>query len=585
MNKSEIDLLAEYYRLELSYLRSAGKDFSSRFPKIAKRLDLSHDESSDPHVERLIESFAFLTGKLQKQIDDQYPEAANAMIDVIYKPLILPIPSATMINFDVDLSKFKKKFGLVIPRHTSLQATSNNDIVCTFTTAHNVKLWPIILTDTELITKESIISEYLTYSQYLKLDFECESPGICPKKLRCYIICDALLRGKIFAGIFSASMPAILLQENHSDLLPKVSPIGLTDEEALFEYPKNVHKGFRYLQEYFAFPDKFYGFDINIDKELSNKFSICIPLKSETKFNLSKNMFSFFAVPAVNLFQKVSEPLHLDYKQIEYRLVPDFRRYESHEIYMIKKMVAVNPVTNDELEIPEFYSCNHFTSESDIGISWIARRKESLQKNSLGDDAFVSFVDEKFNPKQPADKIFYAYTLCTNRHIAEDIPAHGIFQTDISSLPVKQIYCINRPTPQKNSLKNGEILWKLISAISLNSLSFSDDGILKLKEILRLFANITDSQLKYEVDAILNITSRIGMKRITNQTWYGFINGTDITIEFDESLYNKGIPLSLIISKFLSTYTSINTFVDVNVKNKEGKLCSWETQLGKKKYL
>ncbi len=585
MIKSEIDILSEYYRAELAYLRTAGEDFAHRFPKIAKRLDLLHDESSDPHVERLIESFAFLTGKLQKQIDDQYPEAANAMMDVIYKPLILPVPSAVMINFSVDLSKAKKNAGVVVPRHTSLQATSHTGTVCTFRTAHDLQLWPIEVLHVDIVAKETVPFHAIDSQQYLKFDFRCESPDIMPDKLRCYIVADALLRGKIFAGIFSSNSSVIFKQQDIVSIIPEVTPVGLEDEEALFEYPKNVHKGFRYLQEYFAFPDKFYGFDININKPLANEFTVYIPIKTETKLTVTPDIFSFSSVPAVNLFNKISEPLHLDYKQVEYRLVPDFRRYDSHEIYMIQKMVATDINTNDEIEIPEFYSCNHFTSDQDLGIAWVARRKESLQKNMFGDDAFVSFVDEHFNPKQPADKIFYAYTLCTNRHAAEDIPAHGIFQSELS-LPIKQIYGLNRPTQQKDSLKTGSILWKLISAISLNSLSFSNEGIIKLKEVLRLFADVTNSALEYEVDAITNISAESKMKRMSSQSWYGFVNGTDISITFDNGLYNKGIPLSLILSRFLSTYTTINTFVDVNVRTQEGGLLhQWETQFGKKNYL
>ena len=67
MIKNDIDILSEYYQYELSYLRSAGSDFARKYPKIARRLDLSHNESSDPQIERLIESFAFLSGKLQKK--------------------------------------------------------------------------------------------------------------------------------------------------------------------------------------------------------------------------------------------------------------------------------------------------------------------------------------------------------------------------------------------------------------------------------------------------------------------------------------------------------------------------------------
>ena len=98
MIKSDIDVLSEYYQYELSHLRSAGSYFASRFPKIARRLDISHNESSDPHVERLIESFAFLAGRLQKQIDDQFPEIASELLGVLYKPLTLPVPSCVMIN-------------------------------------------------------------------------------------------------------------------------------------------------------------------------------------------------------------------------------------------------------------------------------------------------------------------------------------------------------------------------------------------------------------------------------------------------------------------------------------------------------
>ena len=80
MSKKDIDILSEYYQYELSYLRTAGSDFAARFPKIARRLDISSHESSDPQIERMIESFAFLTGKLQKQIDLAANKKDSALI-------------------------------------------------------------------------------------------------------------------------------------------------------------------------------------------------------------------------------------------------------------------------------------------------------------------------------------------------------------------------------------------------------------------------------------------------------------------------------------------------------------------------
>jgi len=582
--KSEIDTLSEYYRAELLYLRTAGEDFAHRYPKIAKRLDLLHDESSDPHVERLIESFAFLTGKLQKQIDDQYPEMGHALLNVLYNPLMLPIPSVTMINFEIDLSRAAKNAGMVVPRHTLLQANSHSGMVCTFRTAQDLTLWPITVKFASLVEKEALPSAYAEYSKYVKLELHCHADDIAPPKLRFYITADPLLRGKIFAGIFSANQPVIMEQNNAITKLWEISPIGLEDEEALFEYPANAYKGFRYLQEYFAFPDKFYGFDVEINQQLSEFFTLYIPIRTNVPLDISSPHFSLTTVPAVNLFPKISEPLRLDYKQVEYRLVPDYRRYDCHEIYSITKMVAVDEETNDEIEVPEFYSCHHFSGNEKMNISWIERRKESSQSSIVGDESFVSFVDENFNPQQPAGKIFYAYTLCTNRHVAEDIPAHGMFQTELS-LPVRKIYCLNRPTSQKNAVKTGAILWKLISILSLNSLSFSENGIEKLKEILRLFSNVTGSILDYEIDAITHISSKMCMKRVSDQAWYGFVHGSDVTINFDEKLYNRGLPLSLVISKFLATHATVNTFVDVHIKSEEGILKTWATHFGTIPYL
>lgn len=52
------DSLLNYYEQELSFIRQMGAEFAGKYPKIARRLLLEHDKSSDPHTERLIEAFA-----------------------------------------------------------------------------------------------------------------------------------------------------------------------------------------------------------------------------------------------------------------------------------------------------------------------------------------------------------------------------------------------------------------------------------------------------------------------------------------------------------------------------------------------
>src|SRR4051794_2214015 len=107
MPANETDALLRYYNNELSYLRRMGADFARRYPRVASRLELSPDHAADPHVERLIESFAFLTARLQRRMDDEFPEISSALLGVLYPHLVNPVPSMAIANFAVDPAQGK----------------------------------------------------------------------------------------------------------------------------------------------------------------------------------------------------------------------------------------------------------------------------------------------------------------------------------------------------------------------------------------------------------------------------------------------------------------------------------------------
>ena len=75
MSTNANDRFLNYYTNELTYLRQAGSAFAQNYPKIARRLELSDKESSDPHTERLLESFAFLTDRLSQEIYNRFTES------------------------------------------------------------------------------------------------------------------------------------------------------------------------------------------------------------------------------------------------------------------------------------------------------------------------------------------------------------------------------------------------------------------------------------------------------------------------------------------------------------------------------
>ena len=93
-----LDELLPYYENELTYLRRLSKEFASKYPKIASRLQMEGEVCEDPHVERLIESFSFLTARIHKKLDDEFPQITEAMLSVLYPHFLRPVPSMSVAS-------------------------------------------------------------------------------------------------------------------------------------------------------------------------------------------------------------------------------------------------------------------------------------------------------------------------------------------------------------------------------------------------------------------------------------------------------------------------------------------------------
>ena len=94
--------LYPYYERELLFIRQLGREFAQQYPAAAGRLLLGADRSNDPHVERLIESFALLSGRIHHKLDDEFPELTDALLGVLYPHYLAPIPSMGIVQFDLD---------------------------------------------------------------------------------------------------------------------------------------------------------------------------------------------------------------------------------------------------------------------------------------------------------------------------------------------------------------------------------------------------------------------------------------------------------------------------------------------------
>ena len=95
--------LPEKTSRQLAFLRGHAGDFARRYPKIAGRLQLTGDVGEDPHVERLIESFALLASRVHKRLDDDFSLFTESFLEVLYPHYLRPFPSCAIAIFGVVL--------------------------------------------------------------------------------------------------------------------------------------------------------------------------------------------------------------------------------------------------------------------------------------------------------------------------------------------------------------------------------------------------------------------------------------------------------------------------------------------------
>src|SRR5687768_3861766 len=107
MTANEQEELLRHYEQELTHLRRMGVEFARKYPKVAGRLELSPDQCADPYVERLIESFAYLSARIRHNIESEFPQVPAALLSILYPHYLNPVPSMAIAHFDVDPTQGK----------------------------------------------------------------------------------------------------------------------------------------------------------------------------------------------------------------------------------------------------------------------------------------------------------------------------------------------------------------------------------------------------------------------------------------------------------------------------------------------
>jgi len=584
--------LLDYYQRELTWLRHAGSQFAERYPKVARRLELSPGECPDPHVERLLEGFALLAARLQRRLDDDYAEFSDALLEQLYPLAMRPLPSCAIVQFEPDPSKGKLDEGYPLPRDTPLFVTTSKGESIHFRTSAAVRLWPIEVTEALLLGSDEAqaLTGVAQSRSALRLSLRClgesQWADLGIEQLRIHLAASPVVNACLYDLLGAHAVQVLAGSPGSVPTALKGLPniVGFSDDEALLPDEDGVHPGMRLLAEYFAFPDKFHFFDLPLRGVSSDSQALYLYIVFDrvpaSRLHLQASDIALGCAPVINLFPRTSEPLRPDGTRSEYRLIADSHRENSVEIHSIRGMRASTRTGVQRL--PAYYGSQH--SGGDQQRYWHARRVNGMTPNRLGSDLLVSVVDTRFEPQTDLpDYSLTAELLCTNRHLAQTLPAGTPLGFERPG-PVAWARLRNPPSAQSQPRLDGDSRWRLVSQLTLNHLSLVEgpQALDALKEILYLHNLRDEASALRQIEGLLQLSCERVIGHVGADAWRGWRNGLEVQLQLDPQHFvgSSAVLFSAVLAQFFSLYATANRFVRTVLMQSDKEVKAWQPQAG-----
>ena len=587
-----MDELFAKYEHELVILRSLCREYAQRYPKVAAKLQLGGDTCDDPHVERLIQAVALLCARVTKRLDDSYPQFTEALLNLLFPHYLKPFPSCAIVRFDTADN------AAPVARGTRLESANVGNVPCTFTTAYDVTPSRIILAGARydaIIDAPAATRLPPDVTSCISLVLASISPdkplaAATPAAMRLYIDADpsfsALLRDVLFLRTAGAFIQ--VADDGPWQRLPAIplKPVGFAEAEALIPSDARSHAASRILAEYFAFPEKFNFFDIDMAPLLAHVLKDTSRLtlhlavtgiradadQARMLSSLSSENLLQACTPVVNLFRQPGVPVAFDQLSADYTLLAHGNFPQAYEVYSVDQvhMVVQTSKNTTAHAFRPFYCLRHGEEDGTAnGRYWLMRHDETLAICSPGHEKSLSLVDASAHPLTIERGTLSIELTCTNRDLPCSIRA-GAPEGDLfvpGAAGGVRIRFLRRPTRPARLTNSPDTQWRLISHLALNHHSLVDQGADGLREMLTLYDLMQSPVSRRQIAGIVAVDPCASTAWMRHKRGTSLVHGMEIRATLDEKAYTgAGLHLfTQVLDQFLGEYVHLNSFVELVV--------------------
>jgi type VI secretion system protein ImpG len=616
--------LLRHYNVELAHLREMGAEFAQQFPKIAARLGMNGLEVADPYVERLLEGVAFLAARVQLKLDAEFPRFTQALLEMVYPHYLAPTPAMLVAQMRPDVTDPNLAAGPTVPRGATLYslATTDETTQCEFRSAHDVRLWPLSLTAASYFSFAADLPlQALPIASRIRGGLRIRiksSPGVplaqLPlDRLPIYLAGGDEVANRLYELVLGHTLGALVVPANGAtrwrEFLPprSIRPLGFEDGEALLPVTLRSFQGHRLLQEYFSFPQRFRFFELTglsraIQRADTDEIEIVLLFgrgDGSLENVIDTANLLLFCTPAINLFPKRADRVHVSEGAHEYHVVADRTRPIDFEIYDVTRVVGHGIGSDSEREFRPFYAAYsddidhlraaYFTKRREPRLVPEEQKRRGSRTSYVGTEVFLSLVDAADAPYSGELRQLSIQTICTNRDLPLQMPLN-VGKTDLTldtAAPVTSIRIVSGPSRPYAPLADGSIAWRAVSHLSLNYLSLvntsAQEGAAGLRELLGLYSADSDLAARRQIEGIRTVNTARVVRRLPADGPLTFGRGVEITLDIDDLAFEGGSAFLLgsVLSRYFARYVSINSFTETALRSDaRGEISRWMPQWG-----
>lgn len=544
-----MEKLLHHYEQELVRLREATRRYAETHPNTADALELGPDSSTDPEVERLLQSVALLNAATQKMIEEGRSEFHRALLQTLQPHYLRTMPACGIVQVDTSSARPNEiSSPSHLPRGATLYSGTNR-----FTTAYGLCIAPIAISEVKFrptIDLPAALSLPADATSAIIIELKSTSSNVTfhqppVRKLRIHVSGEPALRSALLDAILIHGR-CVCIEADGVWKIPAKAPfaaVGTADDEALLPRQAGPQSP-RLLTEFFHLPQKFDFIDLGLEGISAAcppgarrlVLHIVLPSCNQRLRALTAENMRLSCTPVVNLFEHAAAPIRLDGRSEAYPVIP---RHAGCEIYSIDKVSLVKASGNDVL--PPF----HGTEHSMPGPYWQLDKQEGFA---------IRFVDREQNPLKLETGTVAVQLTCTN---SDPVQGSAALKTEASTVgfPIQFLNVIAAPgfSPDYAHLTES-LCGEEISHVALRK-QLHLHGCKFTESLKDLVAKPSTAWLEHPMGRV-------------------HMHGTEFTVVVDEAALREHsiYVLAEILAATLADKLRENRFAQVRIANENGQL-------------